>query len=501
MALLAAFVPGNASAAAGLPPGLSGAGKPMLVPGFAARYAQRPSAAGGAVLTAAPEVYDTSLDVVFSYSGAQPTVVNVSAVQFTWGTQTEYVNETRGNSTTLVPVSVRVEENPTAVGLSVPLYPRTQSYVPLALPVATSLENLEVSVDGATWNLTHLTPAGSSFASFEASLGLNGVLIIEALLTGAILLGVWRTARWMGKRVYHVPKVRLWWPALCVTPWVAFFFADYVDFNQLFGAVSPVLIPAVIGLGAFPYLVRGWHNYRQAQFVGFDMRTTTTGQAPSFALPTVKTKDGLRRAPETWREAFWTLVGVPLPEVAMDTVASAGVKVKIEPSGLPVTCPTVPAQEVDADEIFWYDARAGVTATRHRLVWTREVTVAKDVPLPDGTVRTDKRTVRRFSPHVEPGILRGRFPPIRDMLEYLTGIRTVEEEAQAHEVDKLLVAHLRGSILRERRDASKELLEVAIRAAYERATPASREELERRVLAHRRARQHEEGHGGGSVPT
>jgi hypothetical protein len=485
VAVLGAVVPGSASATTGLPPGVSLGGEAMSIPGFAALYGQG-AQPGEGYLSDQDLVYDTSVDVLFLYSGSAPIAINVSAEQFDWGSETVYVNETVANRTVLQPEQVPVRVDVQWSNTSVTLLPKAGSYVDLPLPFAGQPKHLEVSVPGVTWELTHLTPAGSSIAGLYSTLGLGLLLLIESAVTAAVLVAALFAAKLLATKAYRTPRVRAWWPAAWIAVPVFLFFEEYIPFNQFLGSLSPYLYPVFIAAAAFPYLPRLWRNCKMGMFLSFRPKSSTEGSMPAAVLPVVERQGGLRCAPETWREVLYTLLGVPLPEVKMDTVDSAGIELKLEPKGLPASCPLDPWYDADVDVFYWFDSRKGLKRVRHRLEWTRAVQVPKFTELEDGTLKTETVTKRRFSPHIVEGYLAGSYPPVQDIAEYLAGIRSLEQESMDHEVDRLMVASLQGQIMRERRLASRELMDVAIEAIYSATKPATREELIRRVQAHAR---------------
>jgi hypothetical protein len=110
---------------------------------------------------------------------------------------------------------------------------------------------------------------------------------------------------------------------------------------------------------------------------------------------------------------------------------------------------------------------------------------ASDLPPP-------VRTKRRWEPHLEPGTLQGSFPPIREVAEFLAGVRSVEQEALDHEVDRLLVAELRAQILHREREASTQLLNVALESLHSVGNPTTLKELEQTI---QRPESHRDGKG------
>jgi hypothetical protein len=387
-----------------------------------------------------------------------------------------------GNATVQVPVDVPARLNAQWSNQSATLVPGQLTILTVPVPAASAERHLELTVGNAAWSLLHLTPTGSSLAGIYTAYGLDSVLLLEAAITAAVFLGFAAAARGLARRIHRSPKVPVWWPAGWVGLPMLFFFADYVPTNQFLGSLTPFAYPFFLGVAAFPYLPRLWKEFDWAEFNGFRARSSTEAEIPKAVLPLVRTRDGLRCAPETWREAIYTLLGVPLPAVRMDTISSGGLELKIAPAGFPATCPLAPWYASDVDVVFWYDARKGLSRTRHRLRLFRKEPPRGPTPETDGRDAGARRPRRRWDPGVEPGSLSGSFPPVRDIAEYIAGIRAVEQEALDHEVDRLLVAELRAQALRGQREASSRTLDLALELAYATNHPVERGELERKIL-------------------
>ncbi|MHB8351124.1 MAG: hypothetical protein ACYDFT_00270 [Thermoplasmata archaeon] len=460
----------------------------MNVPGFAAVFGGGSSPFVPGFYTDSNLVYDTQVEVLFLFSGETASPVEIVAEQFVPGTVTQYVNQTVGNSTTVREIQVPARLTPQWSNVTTVLYPRTASYVTLPIPQATSQESLEISVDGATWELYHLTPTSSSLAGIYTAGGIEGVAFSEAGVTAIIMVASIMLAQRFARRVYRTPRVPFWWPAAWIGIPIVAILGAYVPTNQFLGALSPWLYPVFFAAAAWPYLPRIFSKSTVAEFQSFEPRTSTQGTAPKVLLPVVTTSEGLRCAPETWREVFYTFAGVPLPEVRMETVKAGGIDLKISPSGLPVTCPMPPWYASDSEVTYWYESRRGLQRVRHRFRWTVDVAVQRDVVGPDGIVRSESKTKRRLSPHVEQGRLTGVFPPIRSIAEYVVGIRTIEQSSMDWEVDQLLNAELRGSVSRLEREARRQGSDHTLRAVVDPSLPAARDELLRSVEAGRRQR-------------
>ncbi|HEV2316249.1 MAG TPA: hypothetical protein VGV89_01570 [Thermoplasmata archaeon] len=503
VAVVLVALPGKASAAAGLPTGVSLGGKPMGVPGFAAIWGEPggtvsiPPPVGLTFITDGNEVYDSSVTMVFEFSGTAQLDATVTAEQFNLVEATIYVNQTRGNFTATVPEQVQLQTDIQWSNESVALVPRSFSYVVLPLPQTPVEKHLVISVAGASWGLTHLTPVTNSLAGYYSTGGLDLLLLVEALITAGILLPVAGLARSVARRVHYVPKPKLVWPAFWAVPPIVGFSFFYQPTNETFGIVSPFVYPAFFAIAAFPYLLRLFRDAKLAEFTGFKARTSTSAVMPVVDLNVVQTENGLRCAPETWREVLYTLGGVPLPEVQMDTVASAGIELKIEPAGLPVEYPLESGGGiVDIDIIYWFDATKGIRRVRHRFTWWTQEEISEVEESADGAKVEKKRKVRRFRPHVERGYLRGAFPPIKDVAEFFAGVRSVEQEAMDHERDRLLVAELRGRLRHSAREYAQKEIE-----AYERAHQLGLGERPPSEREHLVQRSRRESGGRGDAPS
>ncbi|MCI4336986.1 MAG: hypothetical protein L3K17_07335 [Thermoplasmata archaeon] len=490
--VIAVLLAGSGTARADLVVG----GKAVLPGAWAVPYGQGGSPAGKSVFGDGDLVYDTEIQVYVLYSGSAPVPLQVSLEQYDPGTITQYVNQTQGNATTLVPVELPARLNIQWSNQSTTLVPGQLTIVTVPVPAASSERHLQLTVGNAAWSLMHLTPTGSSLAGIYSAYGLDAALLLEAAVTAAVFLGFAAVARGLARRIHRPPKVPLWWPASWVGLPLLFFFADYVPTNQFLGSLTPFAYPFFLGVAAFPYLPRLWKEFEWAEFNGFRARSSTEAVIPKAVLPVVRTKEGLRCAPETWREAVYTLFGAPLPEVRMEVVRSDGMSLKLEPSGLPATCPLPPWYASDVDLVFWYDARRGLNRRRHRLRWFREETIGGAAKGPASDLRPPVRSKRRWDPHLEAGTLQGSFPPIREVAEFLAGVRSVEQEALDHEVDRLTIAELRGEQLRRAREASTELLEVALRAYWRTGHRLDREQLTELVRVYGRDREKGSGETG-----
>ncbi len=426
-------------------------------------------------------VYDTSLSVEIVNAGSVPVVLAVSVEEWTPGTTTEIQNVSGPNgSYRLVPVQVPARLDPSWANGTVSAEAGSPGTATVSLPFSGHARPLELRVGSATWMLVALTPSTSSVAGIYTAEGLIGFGLIESGVTVAAMLAALGAARKLARAARRTPRVPILWPALWIGLPIAAFLFDYVPTNQLLGGTSPLLIPVPIAIAAFPYLPRLWREFEWARVQGIDALNREEGTSSEVVLPLVKTAGGLRCAPETWREVLYTLCGVPLPEVRGETVDMVGHVVQVQPRGMSTSNPLGSYYQSEADRAYWYDAKERIYRVRHRLSWTREVTVRKPSKTDSGEAWATVKK-RRFSPHVERGYLSARFPPLRPVAEELAGVRSAETEAHDNETDRLLVAEMMGAIHHRAREAANRSLAVADEAYATRNNPRSREEMKRLV--------------------
>ncbi len=426
-------------------------------------------------------VYDTSLSVEIVNAGSVPAVLSVSVEEWTPGTVTVVQNESGPNGTyRLVPVQVPARLDPAWANGTVSAGPGSTGVATVSLPFSGSTRPLELQVGSATWMLVALTPSTSSVAGIYTAEGLIGFGLIESGVTAAAMLVALGAARRLARAARRTPRVPVVWPILWIGLPLAAFLLDYVPTNQLLGGTSPLLIPVPIAIAAFPYLPRLWREFEWARIQGVDALNREEGTSSEIVLPLVKTAGGLRCAPETWREVLYTLFGVALPEVRGETTDMLGHSVQVQPRGMAASNPLGGYYRSEIDRAYWYDAKAKILRVRHRLVWTREVTIRKPVKAEGGETWAVVKK-RRLSPHIEPGYLRAKFPPLRPVAEELAGVRAAETEAHDNEADRLLVAEMMGAIHHRAREAANRSLAVADEAYEARNNPRSREEMKRLV--------------------
>lgn len=427
-------------------------------------------------------VYDTAVYVEIVNAGSAPVSLPVEIEEWTWGNTTVLENRTVNGNSSIVPVTQAVRLNPYWANATVTALPGTSGEASVDLPFVSVLTPLEVRVGSATWELRTLTPAGSSLAGIYTTGGLIGFGLTEAAVTTVAMLVALGFARWLAGVVHRVPRVPILWPVAWLGVPLALGLLDYVPMNQLFGGASPLLIPIPIAVGLFPYLPRMWGDFQWARFNGVKAVSSRDATSDEATIPVVKTKSGLRRAPETWREVFWTLLGVPLPQVRGETVDVLGNRVLVQPQGVAVSCPLPDYYKSDADVAYWFDTRAPLKHSRHRLVWTRDVETEKPEKGPDGETTYIKTRKRTFSPHVEQGSLTGRYPPYEPVASAISRVRSVESLAHEWESAHLALAEQKGEMWSRIRESGTRKI-VAMERRYRRREELRSDDELRSVVA------------------
>lgn len=507
MILFALFGPAIGGAAATPPP--VAYGKTVLAGVFAVPYGQGsdPLVQGIPALFADGDlVFDSQVSVEVLNTGAAPVDVVISAEEWTVGTITELVNVTGPNGTyALEPENVPARLDPawSNASISVPGSPvgsALTGVVSLPLPYTGSPRHLELRVGDAVWELSALTPVTSSLAGIYTSGGLQAVALVEAAVTAGVMVAVMFAARGFARKVHRTPRVPKLWPLAWIGIPLLFFLADYVDANQVLGSISSFAYPVFIGAAAFPYLPRLWKDYELGEFEGVEALSTEEVANPKFLLPVVKTKGGWACAPETWREVFYTLIGVPLPEIRGAQVSLLGRKVRVQPRGMAVTSPLADWYRSDADRSYWFDARVKPVRVRHRLSWWRSETVGVP-PGAAGTPGLPPRIRRRFSPHVVPGYLSAVFPPKKTVARELAGVRDAETESYDAELYQLAYADLLGTYRHEVRSQADRAIEISEESFQERSRPRALEELRRLIARGERGKGAPPRDDAGAPPT
>jgi hypothetical protein len=417
-------------------------------------------------------VYDSSISVELANGNPFPLTLPVNVSEWMYGSYVETVhpppvNGTYANYTQVVPVQLFTWWAPSS---SVTALPSSTGTTSIVLPNVSAETHLEVRVGNASWQLFVLTPAPDLASGIYNAAGVWGFGLLECGVTFfAAYASLWVGKR-VARRVHRVPKVPLWWPVAWVGIPIAAFVLDYVPANQALGFASPLVVPVPIAIAAFPYGLRLWHDFTWGEFEGVEQRNTETATNAKVVIPVVTTKRGLRAAPETWREALWALWGFELPAIQGETIDLLGRPIEIQPRGMAVSCPLGSYYESEVGLAFWFDTRKPLKRTRTHLEWTREISVDRELPQPDGTVRTESTRRRKFSPHVVVGSFTGSFPPKEKVAMQLARIRSAEVEAADNEVDRLKVAELTATIKREARakaDSTLSTFQEALRAAEE----------------------------------
>lgn len=430
-------------------------------------------------------VYDSQISVEVVNANPFPIGVSLATEEWTPGTQTVYVNVSQPNGTyRYEPVTLPARLDPawSNLTLSVLGYSFATASVPLAY--ASTQRPLELRVGNATWELALLSPVTSSLQGVYTAGGLELVALTEAGATAFVMLAFLVVARRFAKVVRRTPRVTPLWPALWISLPIGFTIFEYVPTNQVLGAISPWLYPAVVGAAVFPYLPRLWRDFDTSEFEGIRPLNLEQATNSKQLVYTTTVKGGLRCAPETWREVLWVLLGHPLPPVKGRTVDLLGKKVEVAPRGMPVSCELGSYYTAEATWTYWYDARVGMTRSRIHLEWWSYETVP--VLGPDDMSGIGERKKRRFSPHVVEGYLEGKFPPKRPVAQELAGIRDAETEAFDNEADRLLVAELMGTIRHVEREYAARSLEVYDEAEQSRRQPRTKAEIQRLIERQRK---------------
>ncbi len=425
-------------------------------------------------------VYDTQ--VGFEIVNPNPVGASFLVVTETWtpGTTQVLENVTEPNGTyRIMPVPVPVRLDVRWSNSTVTAAPYSSGIVIVPLGFDAQPRPLEVRGGAATWELQHLTPATSSVAGVYTSGGIWVFGLLMALVTLiAILAGLW-VAKGLAVRLGRSPPVPFWWPAGWIAVPLVWFFTGYVSFNQVLGSASPLVIPVPIVVAIVPYLPRLFTKFfDMAELEGREPETLEQATNPKNIFPIVRHQGGLKCAPQTWREAFWSH-WVGLPEIRGHEVNLLGGKVRVQPRFMSVSCPLGPYYRAEATASAWYDARAGISRPRHCLRWTRTEPVWGVAP--DGVTRQTTGTRRRFSPHIEAGYLEGTFPPKDSVAKELAGVRSAEVEAHDNEIDRIENADLRGTLLHLARTRASDSLRAHEEAAQRQDQPRSRDEITRLV--------------------
>jgi hypothetical protein len=452
--------------------------------GWGVLSAQSSEPLGDVGLTDGDLVYDTQLDVQILYAGL-PTTVPVVVEQFTPGTETVYENVTQPNGTTLLEptvVPVRLDPSWSNVTISLGAVSNVNQEVPL--PAASTEKSLAVTVGSAHWALYHLTPAS---AFLVGSLNVGQQLLADwwqTILSIVVFGCAFLPARTLARRLGRTPKVPVWWPIAWVVPPVLAYVLDYVPTNQLFGSLSPVVLPFVVTAAAFPYIPRLFSTAEDTLFYSCELRGPNEVAVPEAAFFVNWRVSRPYLAPLTWRAAFWAWAGHALPELPLE---------RIKWKGQELTRAPVSFVAVDECPEFGGKARAGFdrfvffrTGTRlrprfPRLTWRHKVT--EETTDPEG--RTRKVTVTPGGFHVEPSSFEGDLlgNEHRDAAHFVSGLRDRVERASEQERDRLKVYALLGLIWRREREASDVAEETLYRAEHGEERALADEELIAEVLA------------------
>ena len=443
-------------------------------------------------------VYDTQ--VGFEIVNPNPVEASFLVVTETWtpGTQQLVENLTGPNGTyRFVTVSVPVRLDPAWSNSTVSAAPYSSGTVTLPLRFTSQVDPLEVRVGTATWQLQYLTPATSSVAGVYTAGGIWAFsLLISAVTLGAILAALY-FARGIARRIGRSPPVPRWWLMGWIGIPIVWFTLGYVSFNQVLGSASPLVLPIPMAVAVLPYLPRLFTQfYDMTEIEGLEPLTLDSASNPKVILPMVRHQGGLRCAPQTWREALWSL-WVGLPEVRGHAVELLGGKVRVQPRVVSVSCPLDGYYRAEVTASAWYDARRGIQRPRHRLVWWIERT--ETIPSPAGGSAPGSRVRHRFSPHIEAGYLAATFPPKDAVALELAGVRSSEIREHDHEIERLTNADLRGTLDHVARRYADQEIAAPEEARQRQDRPRTRAEIERALERYRKTAANG-GRTDGSAP-
>ena len=429
-------------------------------------------------------VYDTQVSIEIVDAGNASVDLPVITETWTPGTTTIYETRGSGNNTTVVPVQVPARLDPSWANATVSALAESTGIVTLQLVDVGSVQPLEVKVGNAVWELQYLTAATSVISAVYTGGGFWGFVLGFSAETFIAVGVAIVAAKQFAARVHSVPPVPWLWPAFWgATPILAFLLL-YVPVNQALGGISPFVAPMPVAIAAFPWFARTFSKRTASRLQGLELRGLGDARKSEAIVYTVETEQGLRCAPRTWPEAFYAFFGVPLPEVEGEELDVLGHRVMVKPRGLAIA-KMLPQWEYrpEADHELWVDISQPLTVANHRWRWTREITVQKEVTQPDGSTRIEKRLKRRFSPHVERGYIRGRFPPAGPVLSVMSSVRQAEDLAHENEALHVAVAEMRGTIWSKIRAARVQSLAKMEDALRRRGEPRTEDELRRQVEA------------------
>ncbi len=439
-------------------------------------------------------IYDTSVSVEIVNTNTYAVTIPVYTETWTPGTETVTENVTLPNGTIVhEPETVPARLDPIWNNGTVSAAAGLSGTLSLSLPADSAQAPLQVTVGSASWTFTYLTPATSAVSGILttggvwAFAGLMALVTFTSVLAGLVAAG--RLARSIGRS----PRVPVVWPLLWVTVPVLWFGLGYVSFNQTLGAGSPLLLPAPLVVAAFPYLPRifsrGWDMVEVEGITPLSLEQATN---PKVVLPIVTTKEGLRCAPETWREAFLSHF-VGLPEVrGYEVKLPGGAKARVQPRLIPVSNPLTVYYRAEETASCWYDARRGIKRPRHGVSWWVERTDTRTPETPGGPPRS--RVKRRLSPHIVPGFLEATFPPKKPVALVLADVHSAEVSAHDAEAAGLENAELRGQAQHLAIEYGRRAVTRHERGLQGEAEPRSADELERQVQrADPRSRRRDNG--------
>jgi hypothetical protein len=462
--------------------------------------------------------------------------VNVSVVQFSVGHVNEPVPVTEGNATVYVNESVEVRLGSVWVNTSFGVPARAVSQGSVAIPNTPQGVTLDdvAYVGSVSWGFNHLTPT-FLFPQPTTTEGYFLLGIGEAF-EAVVLCGI---ASVYAKRTMRKPGIGA--PKVSLTIGVAglsgglflWYFLSPISFLQFLGGESPFAVPPVLAVIYYFWSLR---HHDESEII--------EAEQPHFTVPLTYSKLWLRfdtRATDqktylvrrNLRGFAYPLLGYPV-EVDMRVTHESGEEGEAFGAGIREIQLAKPAEVRQARQAIRTLARLGLTPPAKvvsqakgwtvetddpdgpkrkykidsgakvsyrpaRFRWTVDVSTPVQSPVPGGPTLTV--TKRRFSPHVEPGVL--RLP--------LAGIHAADEEAAAVdgkgrenlarslEDRSLQVLHLERKITQEADRMATERVQSFLSQLAQESAPHDEADaaLEVERLRSREDRKHGVGNGDG----
>ena len=453
-------------ATAGFPPGYSTCPQKLTYVGWVELQSQgertrSPLSNPGTICLSDGYVsYDTDLYVILSPTPGAPSLVGVVVEQWTPGTVTTYVNVTGSNGTvSVVPEQTPIQLDPQWSNGTAALIPGEQAGLIIPLPNSNgSYLPMVVTIDNTTWHLVHISPPQSSFAVIYGEYGLNMTLEIFGLLLGGFILLLLIWAKNFARKYHHIPKVpHNWWPWAVIGSSGFAFFSFYIPFNQILGALGPILLPGIIVLAAAPYAPRLFEDAEMCLIVSYHGESQRSQWVPHAILPLVRKNKPITCAPETWSELVhcaWPF-NHPMPSVAVRKINKNGEEVLMEPDPMEVKSMLGEYYDTDAKLFLWARSTVPVTRVRHHFARIT-VMVPKEVEGDDGKTVTRMVPKRTIWPRTVLGSLQIEAPRAEDMLRTRAGTESLERATDRADILQAVNARLLGRRADDRAQARDE---------------------------------------------